>query len=228
MITAHFVGIDWEEIRNIGASESGMFLDVDGLDTEAYLDLFEVPANTYNVKVQTAFDAYSTQLMLSTVVPTQEPIYLTVQRNSDIGDAGPWMFLDDGFLGEDFATRDDADLLIADRLWLLDKDVSVPMTEGLSFLDVDRFGIGPYRMELLVDLKTESRQGVAFLDADFTEDAFLVEEDSTDIDRAIRAIRAAKSLRDKAGVRFDPLRPLIPSDKVTETTQTSDWFPNSL
>lgn len=219
--------VDYETIFEPGLSEMGFHVDVDFLD-DKYLEFDELLPKTYTVRYDRTYDTMRTELHLSAVVPSFDPLRVTYERDSDIGDAGPWLFLDDGALEVDYMDVDDAANMLADRVWLFDPNIAVPMVEGFSFLDVDRIGFPAYTMELMVDLHQIEGPNSLFVDEDFIEDAAFVDEDGSHIDRACRAIVAAKSLRDKALVAFDPLRQIEAGDRITEETTVSDWVPNEL
>jgi tail protein P2 I len=228
-ITESHETVDWEEIHTGGFSSAGIFLDEDFVDESNYLDSDDVKPDLYKVRLDRAFDRVSTQLHLSSVRPTQEPISVTYERTSDIGHAGPFMFLDDGILGVHHLARDDAALMLADRIYLLDENIATPMSVGTSFIDVDRLGFPRHTMELLIDLQTYEEGTETWVDVDSTLDhTFLASTNLEHIDRACRAVVAAKSLRDKALCQFDPWRPIESSDEVTEESTAADWVPNNL
>ena len=231
-ITENYETVDWEEITTQGVSETGFFWGHDFWAGDqappAFWDSEEIEPQLYNVRLDRSFDRLSTELHLSSIVPSQTPINVTYERTSDIGTIGPWFFWDHGFWNVDFFHQDEAALMLADRLFLLDESISVPMSVGTSYWDIDRWGFPKHTMELLIDLQTFAEEE-SYWEADlFWDDFFWKETNLEHVDRACRAVVAAKSLRDKALCQFDPWRPLRASDYITEETSGSDWVPNNL
>jgi phage tail P2-like protein len=227
--------VDYEEISVTGVSDSGFFWGEDfwGQPGDGssgnFISSEEIKPQLYNVKLDRAFDELSTQLHLSSVRPTQTPINVTYERNSDIGEVGPRLHYDDGFYGVDFYESDNAALMLADRIYLLDPDIATPMSIGTSFWDVDRWGFPRHTMELLIDLHTFETAYENWWGVDSSwDDMFWSSTNLEHIDRACRAVVAAKSLRDKALCQFDPWRPVRSADVITEDTTAADWVPNNL
>lgn len=227
-ITTDYEAIDWESIHTPGVSELGFFSDEDALEEDKFIDWDEVPAEIYSVNLDRTFSESHTELHLSSVFPGMEPIDIQFERNSDIGDAGPFLYLDDGFVEIDFCEEDYGDLMIADYIYLNDPSVQSVMNLGISFVDIDRIDFPLYTMELLIDLHSSEELDVWYTDVGFVEETFVANEDSSHIDRAIRAVRSSKSLRDKALVAFDPLRPVEAGDYIDEATTAEDWVTNQL
>lgn len=227
-ITDTFQTVEFEDVHVPGISTLGLFVTEDALGEDKFLGFDDLAPQLYRVQFNSAYDSVRTQLHLSEVVPTLEPISVTFNRNSDIGDAGPFMYLDDTVLGEDFIESDNGALMLADYMYLLDPKISTPMQKGISFLDIDRLGAHPYQMELMIDLRQQEQAPTLFIDDGFLEQDYYVDEDPSHIDRARRGVIAAKSLRDKALLAFNPLRQLEATDTVTSTTRISDWVPNEL
>lgn len=233
-VTETYRAVDWEQISTRGASAGGLFFGSDFFDTLHYFGSDDERPNLYSVVLDRSFDRFSTELHLSSIRPSYEPISVTYERDSDIGQADPWLHfaaaLSPGgfFWGEDFFKRDDASLMLADRLWLYDPDIATPMSVGHSYWGIDRWSFPAYHVELMIDLQTLER-GEAWWGADgYWDDGYWLTTDGEHIDRACRAVVAAKSLRDRALVQFDPRRPIAPFDPVTETSTASDWVQNTL
>jgi phage tail P2-like protein len=240
--TTSFQTVDWEDIRVTGVSTQGIFADDDVDDDdlmiglavdEGFVDVAEENARTYSVRLDRDNWRVDTEITLQMIQPDQlglVPLTVGYRRNSDVGTVGADLYFDDGAVGVDFIGPDLARVMLADYVYLLDPTVTTPMTETLSFFDVDRISFPKYTMELLIDLDTHEQGGEVWADeySWWDETFFWQETNLDDFDRACRAVVAAKSLRDKALVAFDPVRPIIPSDPVTEETTPSDWVPNNL
>lgn len=227
-VSTKFATVDFEDVHVAGLSTIGMFIGEDALEEEKFLDFDELAPRLYRVTLDRNYDSVRTELHLSAIVPTLEPLTARYERNSDIGDAGPFMFLDDGVMEVDFLETDYGALMLADRVYLLDPNITTPMTKGFSFLDTDRLNMHPYTMELMVDLKQFDSAPSVYIDESFFDDSSFVDEDPNHIDRARRAVIAAKSLRDKALMAFDPVRQLQAVDTITGQTRISDWVRNEL
>lgn len=230
-ITATYRAVDWEQISTRGSSAGGLFFDDDFFDDPYYFDSEENTPELYSVTLDRSFDKFSTELHLSSIRPSNEPINVTYERDSDIGDQAAWLHFgaNGSFWGVDFLKRDDAALMLADRLWLYDPDIATPMSVGHSYWGLDRWSFPAYHVELLIDMQTKEA-GEAWWNVDhfWGDDTFYASTELEHIDRACRAVVAAKSLRDRALVQFDPWRPIKSSDPVGETTTASDWVPNNL
>jgi hypothetical protein len=127
--------------------------------------------------------------------------------------------VDDGFADH----PDGGDKLLADRVFLLDPEVAEPMVAGISFADVSRVGIPAYLAELQIDLHT-----VEAADSFFAEDGaesrnFAIAEDRSHIDRALRAVNAAKAARDTVLISFAPKRLAQMGDNLSAATTYDDW-----
>ena len=128
-----------------GLSSDGLFLDVDHLDNR-YLDGQEDVPRIISLELRQTYDHVESQLQLSLVEPGFEPLDPRFERVSDIGDAGPYFFLDGdapdaAFLGDDLGY-----LMLADRIYLNDPSVVAPLVDGLGFLDHTRIARGHTHM----------------------------------------------------------------------------------
>lgn len=228
LVTSTYTAIDYEEIRVPGKSEIGYFVGEDAVGEARFVNWDDVAPQLYNVRLNRSFDDLRTELHLSSISPSLEPIDVTYERNSDIGDAGPFIFADDGAADIDYSEEDYGALMLADYIYLLDPNINAVMNEGVSFADVDRVDFPKYTIEMLIDLRTREDAPVWYCDDSFVDESYASDTDLTHIDRAIRAVRAAKSLRDRVLVAFDPLRPVEPGDFLSEETTAEDWVLNQL
>jgi phage tail P2-like protein len=237
-ISETYQAVDWEEIRVPGRSQSGFFWGHDYWgstpatieeDLAAFWSSAETDPKTFNVNLNRAFDRFSTQLHMSTIKPTLRPINVTYERNSDIKPANSRFCWDHSFWGGlDFLMRDDAPLMLADFLYLYDPNVATPMTLGMSFWDHDRWSFPRHTFELMIDLQQKMSGSEGWWGVNYWEDFYWLPTDLEHVDRACRAVVAAKSLRDKALVQFDPWRPVRSADPLTPETTAADWVPNTL
>jgi phage tail P2-like protein len=223
----HLPATDYERVHLPGRSTMGFFeSDHAG---EHYVEGDEVSATILSMALARTYEHETAQLYLSSLVPGLDPLSPVTERNSDIGDGGWLMFAGDfahdtwSYAGEDPAAN-----LLADRVYLHDPAVAVPMTLGVSFAGYDRVGIAPHTAELLVDLHTEAGEGDWYAQDGAAEAAFASPHDSKQIDRGLRAVVAAKALRDDLHVNFAPTRPLRAGDVITESTRILDQVPTML
>ena len=216
--------VDVERIAIPGLSTVGWFLGEDYLGEDGrFLGAAEAEAEFVTIRMDQMFEVEETVLGLTTASPGLEPLDTRSRRESDIGNGGAALFLGADFLGEAFLVPDDAGVLLADVIYLNDPSVSVPMTEGASFLGVDRFGIDANTAELMIDLHEKAEPDGIFLGQAFLGEAFAIPQDLTAQDNALRAVVAAKALRDTVLVSFAPRRPLQFSDPIGPDTKAGDW-----
>lgn len=222
-------GIEVQRVAVEGLSTVGWFLGEDFLgEPGKFLGAAEREADIITVRLDRAYEMESSELGLTTVTPGLEPLDTRSRRISDIGNGGPGFFLGADYLGEAFLTEDDAGVLLADVLYLHDPAIAVPMTAGASFLGVDRLGMEPYTAELLIDLHEKAELDGFFLGQVFLGEAFAVPQDNRAQDNALRAVMAAKALRDTVLVSFAPRRPLEFSDPIWPDTKAGDWVADRL
>ncbi len=244
-ITVHIEGVatDIELVGLNGSMPLGFACgDYTGED-DKFVGTTEVEARLIALNLDTNYWHDSSLLSLTTVFPDsfeiQDPRY---ERNSEIGTAGPFFFSDDGIasasrggptpgsapdLDNSFTERDYGGTMLADRIYLIDPAIASPMTEGFSFVG-ERVGMPPYHAELLIDLRTMEGPDAWIVDDTMLGEGFSVPDDWSHIDRALRAVVAAKALRDKIDVSFEVMRPLWATDYVTEQTHAGDFVPATL
>jgi phage tail P2-like protein len=219
-----------ERYSTVGKATNVFFTD-DGAIEADYIDAEEVAPELITLQFDRSYEHDTSELSLTTIVPGLTPLTPRYERNSDIGDGNSWFFLDVDVVEdpERFIDREDGgDQLLADRVYLLDPTVSAPMTEGMSFTDISRIGIEPYLAEVQVDLHMHEPGPAMIIDVAFVEEAFLIDEDTSHIDRACRAMVDAKAYRDTILASFAPLRPLRAGDRVTDAMKYGQWVADPL
>jgi hypothetical protein len=112
--------------------------------------------------------------------------------------------------------------MLADRIYMLDPDIQAPMMEGISFAGVDRVGIPVAYAELLIDLKTSETLPSWFVDEGYVGESAECPEDRSHFERGLRAVAAAKALRDTVAVSFETVHPIAWADNVTEASAFGD------
>lgn len=227
--TTSTTSVDVERVAVPGLSTVGLILGEDFLgEPEKFLGAAELEAEFVTVRHSRSYDVETTTLGLTTATVGLEPLDTRSLRESDVGDGTAAIFLGESFLGEDFLIPDDAGELIADVIYLNDPSISAPMTDGASFLGVDRLGMDAYTAELLIDLHEKAELDGFFLGQVFLGEAFVVPQDLTAQENAFRAVMAAKALRDTVLVSFAPRRPLQFSDPIWPDTKAGDWVSDRL
>jgi hypothetical protein len=158
---------------------------------------------------------------LTPVIPALDPMSINYERVSDTGDGSLYMFIDiDCIDGIDVYVADgyDAAHLLADRMFLFDRNVAAPMLEGVSFIDEARLGLEPKTAELLIDLKLSEPSGLlTFIGNDGLDMGFISDNDQSHQERGYRAVTAAQALRDNVLVRYDAKMPLPLSAPIGNT-----------
>ena len=211
-----------------GNAGLGFMADADFFDDDRYATLDDAGSNLYSYALDRSYTLgpFDTLSALPAGLVATQPYY---EQDSDTPiDNTPAEFSDDGAIDDAFIMPDLGGELLADRVYLVDSSVSVPLTANVSFMDEDRIGMPSDYAELLIDTHTLLPVG-EFCDGDnFVEDSFVCPEDLSDIERAMRAVVAAKRLADVVPVSFEPRRPLEFGDVFTEETLATDWLPNRL
>lgn len=218
-----------ERIHLPGKSSDGLFIGADFVGA-SYLNAEEVEARIVTVSIDHAYNHRTSTLTLNSFEPGLEPIDARYERNSDIGDGSKFFFIGDFFTaGELFVTDNlEAQRMLADRIYLHDPEVAVPMTLGLSFLGADRLGIEPNTARLLVDAHRQEKGVELFVNDGYIGDKFLLEHDDELEDRALRSINVSKALRDQIFVSFATDRPVLGGDIIDALHPLNDPIPNSI
>lgn len=180
----------------------------------------------YSYRIDTSYDHVTSILHLDYLTPSLDPIDVRYERDSDVGTDDLFFFADADFCADPndhsfVGDGSEAAEMLADRIYLYDPAVAAPMMRGISFAGIDRVGMPAYHADLLVDLGTKEEAPSFFDDDGFAAEAFAGVEDGSHIDRACRAICAAKAFRDKISVSFESTSPLVAHDLATSDEQTS-------
>ena len=220
--------VDFERISTFGKSTHSLIAD-EGFADEDFGCAEEVVPKLYTLRLDRNYGHDLSTLGLTTVVPDLEPLTPRYERNSDVGYGNGFLFSDGDYSDTAFADHPDGgDKLLADRIYLLDPEVTEPMMEGVSFADESRVGIPLFTAELQIDLHTKELNKAFFAEASFAEEAMAIPEDLTHIDRALRAVVEAKALRDTILVSFAPIRPVAMGDYLQVNTPYGGWVANPL
>lgn len=210
-----------------GKDEWGWVAD-EAFADDAFVEGQTLDPEVYTVRLNGTFTSERETAWLTTLEPSFEPIEPKWKRETETGDGSLWFFADDGIPGENFAGDDEALNLIADVLYLHDPTVASLMVEGISFADYTRVDWPAYEAALLVEVPATRPEWVWTVGESFADDGFADDEDTTHLDKALRAIVAGKGLRDKVLVSFEHVRPLRVSDPIRPGTHAGDMVPNSL
>jgi hypothetical protein len=132
---------------------------------------------------------------------------------------------DDEFAGNDFLTPDTSAEMLADRVYLLDQTVATPMNAGVSFAGVDRVGIPVKTAEILIDLQMTDPTASFYEDDNFVGESFATVEDISHVDRALRAVNAAKTPSQMVLTSFEAFKPVTFGSVIQETTKAGEWLP---
>lgn len=216
-----------ERIAVPGRSTFGFFAGEDFAGDDRFAGAAEVEADLVTVSRDEATQTATSTLTLNTAKPGLVPLDVGFSQESDIGNAGPYFYAGD-FAGDGFAGDDPARDMLVDVMHLFDPAVALPMTEGASFAGVDRVGIDQKTAELMVDLKGKAEPYAWIAGRSFEGEGCAVAEDPKAIDNALRAVEAARALRDTVLVNFAPRRPISFGDRITASAKFGDWVKDLL
>jgi len=210
--------IDYERVSVPGLAGVAFVAGEDPVSEERFVDADELAPRIYSFQLDGSYDHVTSELHLSTVAPGLDPMNVQFERVSDVGEAGPFFYVndhsDDGFANN----GREAGEMLADRVYLLDPAVAVPLTDGISFVGLDRVGFPPYHAELMVDLITREPWPSWFAGETAAAESFAAPDNLKDFDRAMRAIVAGKAFRDRVLADFAVVHPLAFGDPVREDT----------
>lgn len=218
---------DYEQYTTVGQSEMGEFADESFADDD-FADAADSEPQIYTMRIDHSYDHMVSVFELTQLTVSLTPIDARHEVTSDIGKADGAAFADDCFADEDACGKDEAARMLADSVRLLDPSISLPATAGWSFADVDRVGMELRTAELMIDLHTTATAHDTFADETFATETYALDEDTSHIDRALRAVEAARGHQDRILVRFDTLRLLEAGDTVDDETRVGDWVKESL
>ena len=220
--------IDYERVSVPGLAGAAFVAGEDHVSEERFVDADELAPRIYSFQLDGSYDHVTSELHLSTIAPGLDPMNVQFERDSDVGEAGPFFFVND-HADDGFADNGrDAYEMLADRIYLMDPAIAVPMTDGVSFVGVDRVGFPPYHAELMVDLITREAWPAWFAGETAAAESFAAPDDLSDFNRAMRAIVAGKALRDRVLADFAVVHPLAFGDPVRETTTFAEHRPSLL
>ena len=220
--------VDYERYSTIGDGSLAWIGDHSFADGPSYVDADNGKGpQLYTLAVDRSYLHDVSEFSLTTIIPDLEPVSPRYERNSDVGEQGPWIYADHyvpARMGSSFSDRvDGGDRMLADRIFLHDPEVAAPMNAGNSFADISRVGIEPYTAEIQVDLATTEPRPSFFAEESISDAHHVVPEDPSHRERAFRAVRDAKALRDTILVSFAPRRQLQMGDYMTAATRYGDW-----
>lgn len=175
-------------------------------------------------RIDSSYEHTLSDLHLDYITPGMEPIDVRYERDSDVGVDTMHAFFANDLAGDPDGAYADKGLeaaeMLADRIYLYDPAIAIPMMKGISFAGVDHIAIPAYHADLLVDLHTTDVSPAWYADESFLGETFAIPEDGGHIDRACKAICAAKAFRDKLAVSFEATVPLMSRDLDSSSEQT--------
>jgi hypothetical protein len=207
---------DYERVVVPGEDANGLILDAGALD-DAFLDGQVTAPRVYTYALDRTYDHIESVLALTMLDVGLDPQSVRYKRESDIGDAGCRLFLDDGAFDADVSGRNDGGELLADVLYLLDPEVAAPLVDAISFMDVSRLGMPAYHAELMIEAPKELEFGFV-LDQSVMDVDLMVDDDLGHIEFIMDAVVSAQALRDKILVTFETTKPLTLGDAVPLNT----------
>ena len=220
--TAAREAIDIERICIPGLAGVAFVAGEDMLGEDRFVDADEVAPQLITYRVDSHYDRTDAALELNVVTPGLEPINVNYERISDIGNGGPFIFVND--FANDYFVGDgrEAANMLADRIYLNDPNVAAPMLRGISFVGVDRVNMPKFNAELLIDLRASDPLPTIICEESFVADSFVGHDTFEDMDRAMRAVVASKAFRDRVLASFETVKPIAFRDNVTEQSHFGD------
>jgi phage tail P2-like protein len=227
--------IDYERVSIPGLAGPA-YLQDDFVNDEQFVCAETLPPKLITVRIDGSYDHESSLLHLDTVVPGLEPIDVRYTRNSDIGWANSFFFVNDwSDYRNTFEPQPEVDphihlppdeprpytpivyyadagydaaRMLADRIFLLDPDIIATITGGISFVGVDYVSWPAYTADLMIDLHTDDDVWSWFADEAFLNDDnyFVGTVQLQDFDRACRAVVVSQAIRDRVRTAYDPTR----------------------
>jgi hypothetical protein len=220
---------DFDRVSTRGRSSVGFFADESACDEDNFVCFEEVVPKLFTIRLDRTYGHDTSRFALSALTPGLAPLTPRFERSSDIGNGGPWFFSDCDFSDEGAADRvDGGDKMLADRLYILDPGILAPMMRGISFSDLDRVGLPTFTAEVQIDLGLHESKNIMFSDDCVADMDYVGVEDLSHRERALRAVVAAKALRDTVLVSFAPQRPMQLGDYMPADAQYDDWIAEPL
>lgn len=203
-----------EQVAIPGDAGHALMLDVDFFD-DGFLDGAAKLVQYVTYTLDTDYLAATTSFSKQYVVPGLRPQTPRWDREAKTGNAGQGLMLDADFLDDEiFLVPDNALYLIFDSLRLFDPSINPPNGLADGFLDDARLDMQPFRAEILINADRTASQAELYLDIDYFDEGYLVQDDLTLPNKAMEAIVAAKALRDTILVAFDTTRPITFGDQI--------------
>lgn len=229
---------DYERVQIPGLATRAFHVD-DFAGEAHFVEGYDVAAQIVTMEFERWYVHETSTLYLTSLVPGLEPLRVNYEQNSDVGDGSLFAFVTDFASPSNnadpplrapwcHAGHDPAASMLADVLYLHDPNVAVPMLLGISFAGYDRVGIPTKYAELLVDLKEKATNAEWYEGDGFADDNFQTEQDHEKMDRSLRAVVAAKALRDTYVVSWEVTRPLRIGDLVSPSTRIYQQVPTVL
>jgi len=186
-------------------------------DSAAGLDFmadWAEPTEFHTYQLDRQYSHTTSRLSLSTVAIGFEPRDTKYYRESDKG-VGLDAFFCGDMAGERYVTLGDADMLLADVLYLHDPAVAAIQTAAMSFAGVSRASMPAHTAEIIVDWKTTVPAHISyFAGVSFGNEDPVANNDTHRRNSLLSAVQVSKRLSDKIGVTFQTTRELTLGDGV--------------
>lgn len=199
----------------------GGFLD------HGHIDTVESSARIATYEQTTTYEHSASELSMTTVKTGLTPVDVRSERISDKGVAGSELFYGRYLVGREalsgqltpqmFLAADDAAWMMYDRIVLHDPDRAAPRVEAWSFLDTSRFGFSDFTAKAVIDLQDTMHPRAFTTEGFLTQGFYLIDEDTRKQERARRAVRVSKAVRDR----------ILTTHKLTRPMRISDGIPLS-
>lgn len=198
--------VDFETVHLPGDAGGALVLDIDAWDVAA-IEAEAARARPYTFALDRSYRHDDSELSLSTLQPGFDPLDVRYERVSDVGHAGAALALDvDGYDVNAFVV-DLGGQMLADRLYLHDPAVAVPLMAGFSFWDQSRWDMPDFHADALVHVPQHLPPRMMAFDLGGWGETAATIEDNARAERARDAIVVSKAFRDKVFITFQTKRP---------------------
>lgn len=228
--------VDYERVALPGKAGFAVTTEDFVNDDERFVCAEEIVPRLVTIRIDGSYDHEQSLLHLDTVLPGLDPIDVRYERNSDIGWANSFFFVNDWadsrntfepqpepepliYLPPNVPRKYtplvyyadagyDAARMLADRIFLYDPAIVGILSGGVSFVGVDYVSWPAYTADLMINLHTDDDAWSWFGDEGFVTDDnyFASTVQLQDFDRACRAVVTSQALRDRVRTAYDPTR----------------------
>lgn len=200
--------VDFERVVIPGLSSCGLAAN-DGAAGVDFTDAAETRPQVFSYRLDSTYVHEESALALTSVPVGYDPLDVRFLRESDTGDGTAQFFASADAADAAFAGANDGGALLADVLYLHDRDVAAPIVDAMSFAGVTRVSFPAHHAEMMIRAEGHLPAMTAFIAAvSYAGEDAALEDDLSGINLVMDATAAAKRLTDKLAVTFETTRPI--------------------